>query len=106
MTADQLRELSRHLSLLTPEEAWPFVFTARGPDGFPLLLVHRDRIPPDTIRDLLRWTPNAALVRGLVVRASDGVLLFDATSADPPSGWKSTLREELGPYIPDLADAD
>lgn len=106
MTADQLRDLSRRLSLLTPSEAWPFVFTAQGPDGFPLLLVARDGISPAAIRDLLRWAPHAELVRGLVVRAPDGVLLFDATSASPPADWKATLRAALGAHLSDLADAD
>jgi len=103
MTAEQLRALSRTLELLTPQDAWPFVYTSTGPDGFPTLIVRRRRIPPDEVRDLLRWTPNAALVRGLVVRAPDGVLLFDA--GERGDGWKDELRAFLGPLIPDLADA-
>ncbi|MFT4975943.1 MAG: hypothetical protein ACI8S6_001836 [Myxococcota bacterium] len=104
MTAEQLRDLARDLELLSPEEAWPFVFTPRGPDGFPSLIVRRKRIPPDQIRDLLRWTPHTTLVRGLVVRAPDGVLLFDAPGVSEE--WKTQLRAFFGPYVPDLTDAE
>lgn len=104
MNLEQLQALSRTLDTIPAGEAWPFVYVAQGPDGFPVLLVDRKRIPLQQIRDLLRWAEVPELIQGFLVRAPDGVFLLEA--AGGPEGWKDGLRSFFGPLVPELADVD
>jgi hypothetical protein len=104
MNLEQLRSLSRTLDAIPAGAAWPFVYVAQGPDGFPVLLVQRRRVPLQQIRDLMRWTARSEMVQGFLVRAPDGVFLLDAPGG--PDGWKDGLRAFFGPLVPELADVD
>jgi len=78
MNRTEIIELNANLALLgRTRQSMPFLYSARGADGLPLLLTDPEEIPALTLLKVVRTAADKRLLQGRAYRQPDGLIVFE-----------------------------
>jgi len=77
MTTEEMRDLRRLLAIMEDGETAKFLYCPEGADGFPLLYVD-ERLDPEKVMEIRRWSKQRIFVRGVLKRKGKGVIFRPA----------------------------